>query len=87
MLVYPGLAVVGKLGSDDGKVYWLLLLIVLHLPLTIWLSLVLAGLGVSVLCLPLVSLGCCWTPGRSVTLAVADFLWGLQTVGSSRNWR
>ena len=68
---------VGELGSGDALVYWLLLLMVLCLPLTIWLSLVLAGLGVSVCPLPLVSLG------RPVALAVADLLWGLQTVGSS----
>jgi hypothetical protein len=45
--VYLGLAVVGELDSDDAHIYWLLLLIVLHLPLTIWLSLVLVGLALS----------------------------------------
>ena len=46
--MYRGLAVVRELGSDDAKVYWLLLLMFLCLPLTTWLYLVLAGLGVSV---------------------------------------
>ena len=50
--VYSGLAVVGKMDSYGFKVYWLLLLMILHLPLTIWLSLVLSGLGVSVWSLP-----------------------------------
>jgi len=50
---YPGLAVVGELGSDDAKWPWLLLLKFLYLPLTIWLSLVLAGLAVSDSGLPL----------------------------------
>jgi hypothetical protein len=36
--------VVGELGFDDAHIYWLLLPMVLHLPLTIWLSLVFAGL-------------------------------------------
>jgi hypothetical protein len=52
----------------------IVLLMVLYLPLTIWLSLVLAGLGVSVWCLPLVSLDCCQSPGRPVALAPADLL-------------
>jgi hypothetical protein len=52
VLVYSGLAVVGELGSDDAHVYWLLLVMVLNLPLTIWLSLVFAGLGDSVWYLP-----------------------------------
>jgi hypothetical protein len=34
--VYSGLAVVGELGSDDAHVFWLLLLMVLHLPCGIW---------------------------------------------------
>ena len=44
MLVYSGLAVVGELGSDDAHVFWLLLLTVLTLPFTIWISLVFVGL-------------------------------------------
>jgi hypothetical protein len=47
VLVYPGLAVVWKLGSDDANCYWFLLLMFLHLPLTLWLSLVLIGLAIS----------------------------------------
>ena len=31
MLVYSGLAVVGELGSVDAHIFWLLLLLVLHL--------------------------------------------------------
>jgi hypothetical protein len=30
------LAMVGELDSDAVKVYWLLLLMILHLPLAIW---------------------------------------------------
>lgn len=56
MLVHPELAVVGEVCTNNAKVYWLLLLMDLCLPLAIW-SLVLAVLGVSVLILPLVSLG------------------------------
>jgi hypothetical protein len=51
MLGYPGLAVVGELGYDGAKVYWLLLLMFSHLPFAIFLSLVLTSLGVSVACL------------------------------------
>ena len=40
MLVYP---VLGELGSDDSQVYWLLLLMILHVSLTIWF--LLAGLA------------------------------------------
>ena len=39
-----GLAVVGELGSDDAHVYWLLLLMVLCLPFSIWISLVFVDL-------------------------------------------
>jgi hypothetical protein len=45
VLEYPGLAVVGELNSDDAKEPWFLLLKFLSLPLTIWLSLVVAGLA------------------------------------------
>ena len=40
MLVYSGLVMVGDLGSDDAHILWLLLLMVLHLPFPIWISLV-----------------------------------------------
>ena len=43
MLGYSGLAVVGDLSSDSVILHWLLLIMFLHLPLAIWLSLVLAG--------------------------------------------
>ena len=66
MLMYPGLAVVGELCSDDVHVYWLLLLMIIHLPLAIWLSVVLVDLCVSVWSLPPVSLGCLWSPGKPV---------------------
>ena len=85
MLQYPGLAVVGELGSNGTKVYWLLLLfVVLSLPLTIWLSLVLTGLGVSVWSLPPVFVGFYRYSGRPVALIIADLLGGLQIVGSSK---
>ena len=47
MLGYSGVAVVGQLGSDDHKYPWFLLLMFLPLLISIWLSLVLAGLAVS----------------------------------------
>lgn len=46
MLGYPGLAVVGVLGSDGVSLDWLLLIMFVSLPLAIWLSLVLSGLVV-----------------------------------------
>ena len=85
--MYSGLAVVGELGFDDAHIYWLLLLMVLHLPLTIWLSLVLVGLGDSVWSLPLLSLVWFRSSGRSVALTVSDHLWGLPTGGSSEGQR
>jgi hypothetical protein len=45
VLGFPGFAVVRELGSDDAKWPWFLLLMSLHLPLDIWLSLVLPGLA------------------------------------------
>jgi hypothetical protein len=45
MLVYSGLTVVGKLGSDDSHVFWLLLVMLLCFSFTIWISLVFVGLG------------------------------------------
>lgn len=77
--MYPGLAVVGELGSDDAKLYWLLLLMVLSLPLAIWLSLMLAGL--SVWSLPPMSLCCCRSPSRPVALAVVNLLWAFRLWG------
>ena len=74
---------VGELDSDDAHVCWLLMLMVLHFLLTIWSSLVFAGLGVSVWSLLLLSLSCFRSPGRPVALAIADLLWRLLTVGSS----
>ena len=47
VLGYPGLAVVGELSFDVTKWHWFLLLMFLHLPLAIWLSLVLIVLAVS----------------------------------------
>jgi hypothetical protein len=47
VLGYPGIAVVGELGSNDAKYLWFLLLMFLLLPLTIWISLVLSGLAIS----------------------------------------
>jgi hypothetical protein len=46
VLGYPGLAVVGELGSNGTKQHWLLLLIFLYSPSAIWLSLVLTGLAI-----------------------------------------
>jgi hypothetical protein len=37
--------VVGELGSDDAHVYWLMLLMVLCLPFTIWIFLEFVVLG------------------------------------------
>ena len=74
---------VGELGFHDAYVYWLLLLIVLCLPLTIWFSLVFCYSGDSVWILPLLSLGCFGSPYRPVALSVTDIPWGLPTVGSS----
>jgi hypothetical protein len=65
--VYPGLAMVEELESDDSGY--------------IWLYLVLAVLGVSVSSLTPVSLCCCRSPGRPVTLSVADILGGFQNLG------
>ena len=41
VLGYPGLVVVGVLGSDDAQCSWFLLVRFLHLAFTIWKSLVL----------------------------------------------
>ena len=45
--VYPGLAVVGVLGSDDVEWSWFVLVRFLHLPFAICLSLVLDVLAIS----------------------------------------
>ena len=47
VLGYPGLAVVGELGSDGATLPWFLLVMLLPLPFAIWVSLVLPGLAVS----------------------------------------
>ena len=73
---------VKELGFDDAHVYLLLLLMVLCLSLTIWLSLVFAGLGVSVWSLSFVSLRCFRSPGGPVALASPVLLRGLWTLGS-----
>ena len=44
-VLFSGLAVVGELGSDDAYIFWLLLLMVLHLPLAICISLMFACLS------------------------------------------
>ena len=62
------------MGSDDAKVHWLLLLMILSLPLISWLSLMLGDLGISVWILPPVSLCCCRSLERPVALAIADLL-------------
>lgn len=82
VLVYPGLVVVEELGSDGVRVYWLLLLMVLHLPADIWLILVLTGLDVSLWSLVPLSLCFCSSLGRPMSMALADLLGGIQRVGS-----
>ena len=47
VLGYPGLALVGELGSDGDMLPWFLLIMFLHLPFAIWLSLVFACVAVS----------------------------------------
>ena len=68
----PELAVIDELGSDCARVYWLLLLMIFCLSLTIYLSSVLTGLDVSVCVLHPLILGCLRSPWRPVALAVAD---------------
>ena len=70
----------GEMDSDCVKVFWILLLMVLHLSLTILLSLVLTGLVVSVWGTLLLSLHYCRSPGRLVALDPAGLLEVLQTV-------
>jgi hypothetical protein len=70
----------GKAGSHGVKLYWLLWLMILCLLLANWVSLGLAGLGVSGWSLSPVYLGFCRYPLRSVGIDAAD-LWGdLQAV-------
>ena len=45
VLGYPGLAIVGELGSDAAIMPWFLLVMFLPLPLAIWFSLVLLSLA------------------------------------------
>jgi hypothetical protein len=78
---------VGELGSDDAHVYWLLLVMVLCLPVTICLSLVFAGLGDSVWRLPLLSLGYFRSPSRPGSLTIADHLRHLPIGGPSERHR
>ena len=68
-LVYSGLAVVGELGSDDAHIFWLLLLMVLLLPFTIWISLVFVDLS-DCMKFASLSLGCFRSPGRPAALAI-----------------
>ena len=84
--MYSGLVVVGELGSDDAHVFWLLLLTVLTLPFTIWISLVFVGLGDYLDSASFVP-GLFRSPGRSATLAISNHLWGLPTGGSSQGQR
>jgi hypothetical protein len=74
--------VVGELGSDGTRVYWLLFFMVLCLPLAFWLSLMLISLGVYVWSLPAELLCWCRSHGRPVALAVAN-LGELQAVNYS----
>ena len=76
--MYSIFAVVGKVGSDGAHLFWLLLLMVLHLPFAIELSLVFVDL-VTLWSLPLLILGCFRSYGRLAALAVSDHLWGLPT--------
>ena len=66
----------GELGPDGAKLYWLLLLMLLCLPLIIWLSVVLSDLGVSNWNLPswrqeeLCVMGYSRPPGRYAVLSL-----------------
>jgi hypothetical protein len=79
--------VVGELGSDDAHAFWLLLLMVLCLPFTIWISLVFVVLGDCMCSLPLFSLGFFRSPSRSAALAESDHLWDLIAGVSSQGQR
>lgn len=82
MLGYPGLAGLEELGSDGARLYWLLLLMILHLTLDTCFILVLTLLDISVWSLLPVFLLCCWSPGRHVALTLAGLLEGLLTLRS-----
>ena len=86
MLEYSGFAVVGELGSDDTHLFWLLLLMVLHLPFAMWVSMVFVDLG-DYMESAFLSLGCFRSPGRLAALAVSDHLWSLPTEGSLQGQR
>jgi hypothetical protein len=75
--------VVGDLSSDAAHIYWLLLIMVLFLFLTSWLSLVFTCFGDSVWNLPLLCLCCFRSAGRPAALGIANYLWGLPTGGFS----
>ena len=96
MLEYPGLAIVGKLDTDGGMLPCFLLVMFLHLPLAICLSLVLASFavsdgGLSVLKAPLSmlleDLFCVHryigTPVRSILLWL---FWGMYLCGHDQFW-
>lgn len=79
------LAVLAKvLSFVEFQVYWLLLLMVLCFPLTIWLSLCVICFIVFVWRLSSMSLSCCRFCGRSVSLDITD-LWDLQMCGLQRD--
>ena len=83
--MYPELAVVKELRSNDTKEYWFLLFIVYGLVLAsnhLAISAI-SWSGVSVWSLPPVSLGCCRSPRMPVARNVADLLEGLQTLDQS----
>ena len=82
--MYSRLAVVGELGSDDAYMASVAYCSLLHLLITIWLFLFAVQ---GVWNLPLLSLGCFRSSGRTVTLDVTDLLWGLPTEGFSEGQR
>lgn len=86
MLIDSELALVEELSSDDAHVYWLLLLMVLCLSLTMWLSLVFVALGD---CLDSASFvpGLLQAPSSPEALSVADHLWVLPTGSFSEGSR
>jgi hypothetical protein len=65
--------VLGEQGSYDAHVFWLLLLMVLLLSFTVWISLVFVGLGD---CMGSASfpLGCFRSTGRPMALVVSNNL-------------
>ena len=86
---YPGLTVLGELGSDDAKELWFLLLMFFPLPLGIWLSLVLAGLAISDCGLSLLQACVSALLGYQFSLG-GIWLWGTVaqvTPGAEGNWK